>query len=73
MWDIKLKTTNEQQEKQTKILIDRDNRMVVTRGKGMGRVVKNEGGQIYGDGRGFDFVWWARNTIYRSCIIEMYT
>ena len=32
MWDIKLKTTDEQQEKQT--LIDTENSMVVTRRKG---------------------------------------
>ena len=39
MWDVRLK------------LIDTDNSMVVTRGKGDERVVKGKGGQIYGDGK----------------------
>ena len=33
MWDIKQKATKEQQEKQTKNLIDTGNSTVVTRGK----------------------------------------
>ena len=27
----------------------------------------------YGDGRRFDFGWWAHNAEYRSCITEMYS
>ena len=44
----------------------------VARGKGVGEVVKGKGGQVYGDGRRFDFGWWAHNAIYRSCITEVY-
>ena len=44
-----LKATNEQKRKANKSkLIDTDNSMVVTGGKG---VVKGKGGQIYGDAR----------------------
>ena len=50
MWDIKLK------------LIDTDKSIVVTRGKGLVRVVKGKRGQIYGDRRLFDFVWWTHYT-----------
>ena len=39
MWDTKLK------------LIDTDNSVVITRGKGVGGVEEYRGGQIYGDGR----------------------
>lgn len=46
--------------------------MVVTKGEGWG-AVKGKGGQIYGDGRWFNFGWWAHNAIYRPCITEMYT
>ena len=45
-------------------LIDTDNSKVVTRGKRSGGVVKEKGGQIYGDKR-FDFGWWAHNAIHR--------
>ena len=52
MWNIKPEAINEQTDKQK--LMDTDNSMVVTRGKG-GVVVKGEGGQIHGDRRRFDF------------------
>lgn len=36
-----------------------------------GRVEKEKGSQICGDGgRRFDFGLWAYNAIYRSCVIE---
>ena len=56
MWDINLKATNEQARKIQK-LIKRANSMVVTRGRECGRVIKDKGGQIYGDRRWFDFGW----------------
>ena len=63
----KQKTPNKQK------LIDTDNSTVVTRGKGGELVVKGKWTQLYGDGRRFDFWWWAHNSILRSCIIDMYT
>lgn len=44
--------------------------MVVTRIKGGGGRKED---QIHGDGKWFDFGWWAYNVIYRSYIIEIYT
>ena len=32
-----------------------------------------EGALIHGDGRWFDFGWWAHSAIYRSSIIERHT
>ena len=46
MWDIKLKATNEQTKKQD--LIDTDNSMVVTKGKGGRGIEKGKVTQIYG-------------------------
>ena len=45
MWDIKQKATNKQSKKSKQKLVDIDNNMVVTRGKG----VRGSKGQIYGD------------------------
>ena len=57
MWDIKLKVTNKLTRKTNKQkLIDIGNNMVVTREKGVGKVVvKGKGGQIHGDRKRFDF------------------
>ena len=41
---------NNKRNNNKKTLIDTKNSVVVTRGKGAGRVVKGKGGQIYGDG-----------------------
>ena len=60
MRDIKLK------------LINRDNSVVVMKGKGRG-LVKGKGGQIYGGRRWFDCGLWAHNAIFKSHVIEMYT
>ena len=48
MWDTKLE------------LIDTDNSMLVVREKEVGGR-KSERGQIYGDGRLFEFGWWFKN------------
>ena len=48
-------------------LMDIDNDVVVAKSKGMECVLMN------GDGRRFDFRWWAHSAIYRSCIIDTYT
>ena len=61
MQDIKLKVTHRHREQYGGY-----------RRGGGGGAVKDNGGQIYGDGRRSDFGWWAHNAIYRSCIIEMY-
>ena len=55
MWDIKLKTTKEQISQTNKQkLIDTENSIVVTRGKGvLGEVVKCKGHQT--NGERFDF------------------
>ena len=53
LWDIKLKATNKQGKQK---FTDTDNRMVATRGKGVGEV-KGKRGQIYGDRKRFDFGW----------------
>ena len=45
MWDIKLK------------LIDTDDNMVATRGKGVGVVKHKRGVKLYGDRRRLDFGW----------------
>ena len=48
--------------------------MVVTRGVvGGGVDEEGKGGQICGDGRRINFGWWALSTIYKWCIIELYT
>jgi len=36
-----------------------------------GEVVKENGGQIYGDGRGFDFGWSTCNAIDRLLVIDI--
>ena len=55
MWDIKLTITNEQRQKKKQKFIDKDNSMV---GKGGGKeVIKDKGGQMYGDRRRFYFGW----------------
>ena len=46
--------------------------MVVMAWKGYEGVIQGKGGQKYSDRR-FDFGWRAHNTIYRWCIIDMYT
>ena len=51
MWDVKLKAANEQTRWTNKQkLIDTDNSMMVTRGKGE-EAVESKGGEIHGDGR----------------------
>ena len=55
MWDIKLKATNEQDEQMNKT---NKQKLIHTEPKGKGgggRQVKR--GQIYGDGRRYDFGW----------------
>ena len=54
------KTESNKQTRQTNKpkLIDTDNSLVVTTGKGVGgEIDKNKGGQIYSDRRRFDFGW----------------
>ena len=62
---VKLKAINEQIKTNKQKLTDTHNSVVVTRGKGSQGVVKVKGGQIYGDGRRFDFGWQTHNVIYR--------
>ena len=71
MWDIKLKATNEHKIKETNTHRHRQEYGGDQREGGWG-TVKGKGGQIYGDGRRFDFGWWAHSVIHRSCIIEPY-
>ena len=72
MWDIKLKATNEQTNKQK--LTDTDDSMVVARGKGGVREVEEgKGGHIRGDRRRFGFGEQTHNATYRRCVIELYT
>ena len=55
------KTTNERTRRRNEQkLIDTENVMVVTRGKG-GQGVEGKGGQLHGDGRRCDFGSWAHN------------
>ena len=46
---------NKQEKKQK--LTGTDNSMVVTRRKGVGGIIKDKGGQLFGDGRRLDFGW----------------
>lgn len=62
MWDISLKTTNENNKNKQKFT-DTDNSVVVTKGKRDGRLVKGNGCQICGDQKRFDFRLWACNAI----------
>ena len=56
MCNRKLKATNEHTRKTNKqTLIDTDDSLGVTRGKGVGGVVRGKGDQICGDRRRFDF------------------
>ena len=65
MWDVQLKANNKQTRKSNgQKLIDTDNGVVVTSGVGIW-VVKDKGGQIYGEGRGFDFGWVVCSAIYK--------
>ena len=60
-------------KQKTQKLIDSDNSVVITREKERWGEVKEGTGKINGDGRGLDLGWWTHNTIYRWCIIELYT
>ena len=69
MWDMKLRATNEQTgitKTHTQITV------WLSEGRGVGGS-SGKGGQIYDDGRSFDFGWWACNATSRSCIIQLYT
>ena len=50
-----------------------DNRLVIIRGKRRQREVEERKERIKGDGRRLDLGWWTLNTIYRWCIIKLYT
>lgn len=41
-------------------------------GKEGGGIMKGREDWLYGDGRRFDFGWWAHNAMYRWSIIEIY-
>ena len=71
---VEYKTKNNKWTNKTKnTLIDTDTSVVVKREEGWwGDVVKGKEGQIYGNRR-IDLGWWTHKTIYRWCIIEMYT
>ena len=56
MWDIKQKATNDKQGKQTKAHRHRQQYGGYQRERELG-VLKGRGGQVYGDGRRFDFGW----------------
>ena len=51
MWDIKLKSSKLTNKTNKQTFIDTGNNMVVTGGKGGGRVIMDKVGQIYGDRR----------------------
>ena len=73
-----LKTKNKINEQAKQNHIDREIRVVVTRGKGLGEGGRGcckmgKGDQLYGDRWKLNFWWWVHCSSYRSRNIILYT
>ena len=67
----KLRTIRLHSHVGAKLKTGTDSSVTVTRGPGVGE--ERVKGAKSGDGRGFDFGWWAPHAIYRSCVMDTYT
>ena len=67
-----LKRNNKSKQTNTSHLLDRQQDSDA-RGNGSGSGRERVNGRINGDGRRLDLGWGTHNTMYRGCIIELYT